>query len=287
MPGTASIAKNIFGDELYQGRARAALPLLVRQAIAQEPIIYSHLAAELGMPNARNLNYVLGSIGTTLQEVAAKTKKFIPPLTAIVVNQQTGLPGEGVSEFIGEQDFARLPRKEQRLLVDKLLSEIYIYKGWSELLSQLGLDVCPPQNEALLEAAGAMQAGGEGPLHKQCKQLIYSAPELLKLPKRTLQSEMESRLPSGDVVDVLFKYQSEWVAVEVKSRISTEADIVRGLYQCVKYRALIEAYQITIGLAPSGRVILALESEFPQTLLPIKNMLGITVEDTLGQYLAN
>jgi len=47
------------GSKLYQQRARRTLPLLVRQAEAGETIPYSALAAELQMPNARNLNFVL------------------------------------------------------------------------------------------------------------------------------------------------------------------------------------------------------------------------------------
>ena len=64
---TAMAATPLSGDKLYQERARAALPLLVRQAEAATPIFYSSLARELGMPNPRNLNYVLGCIGQTLQ----------------------------------------------------------------------------------------------------------------------------------------------------------------------------------------------------------------------------
>jgi hypothetical protein len=66
---TAQIAEPIAGDKLYQHRARLALPLLVRQAEAGKPIIYSDLAEELGMPNPRNLNYPLGSIGSTIENL--------------------------------------------------------------------------------------------------------------------------------------------------------------------------------------------------------------------------
>jgi hypothetical protein len=50
------------GSKLYQERARKALPLLVRQAKAEQPIYYSALAEYLDMPNPRNLNYVLDYI---------------------------------------------------------------------------------------------------------------------------------------------------------------------------------------------------------------------------------
>ena len=59
-------AQYLAGDELFQQRARAALPLLVRQAMQSTTVFYSDLAAEVGMPNERNLNYVLGFIGERL-----------------------------------------------------------------------------------------------------------------------------------------------------------------------------------------------------------------------------
>ena len=52
---TSSIARSISGDSLYQKRARTALPILVRQAMASEKISYGDLAKELDMPNPRNL----------------------------------------------------------------------------------------------------------------------------------------------------------------------------------------------------------------------------------------
>ncbi len=64
---TAKISEPISGDKAYQVHARAAFPLLVRQAQAGVPVFYSDLAEELGMPNPRNLNYVLGSIGQSLE----------------------------------------------------------------------------------------------------------------------------------------------------------------------------------------------------------------------------
>lgn len=57
--GTAQIAELINGNKLYQIRAREALPLLVRQAHSAQTIFYSDLAAELKMPNPRNLNLFL------------------------------------------------------------------------------------------------------------------------------------------------------------------------------------------------------------------------------------
>ena len=80
-------------EKLYIQRARQALPILVRQAMIGRPIFYSDLALELNMPNARNLNYVLGAIGNTLLEIGKEWGEKIPYLQSIVLNKATNLPG--------------------------------------------------------------------------------------------------------------------------------------------------------------------------------------------------
>ena len=97
---TVRIAEPISGDSLYQLRARQALPLLVRQAEAAQQISYSHLAEELSMPNPRNLNYPLGSIGLTIENLSKAWKEKIPPIQCLVVNKSTGIPGEGAGWFL-------------------------------------------------------------------------------------------------------------------------------------------------------------------------------------------
>lgn len=52
---------------------------------------------------------------------------------------------------------------------------------------------------------------------------------------------MEYRLPSADEMDVLFMSTREQVVVEVKSKISNSVDLERGVFQCVKYRAVLQA----------------------------------------------
>ena len=72
---TAKETSHMQGDKPYHKYARAALPLLVRQAKARKPITYGSLAKELGMPNARNLDYPLGSIGTSLQRLGEEWRR--------------------------------------------------------------------------------------------------------------------------------------------------------------------------------------------------------------------
>ncbi len=47
------------------------------------------------MPNPRNLNYVLGSIGQSLERLSKAWKTKVPPIQCLVVNKSTGLPPFG------------------------------------------------------------------------------------------------------------------------------------------------------------------------------------------------
>ena len=70
--------------------------------------------------------------------------------------------------------------------------------------------------------------------------------------------------------------------IEVKSVVSREGDIRRGLFQCVKYRALLQAEEAAAGNARSVDVYLACEHEFPTKLLGVAHVLGVEVFDRLG-----
>lgn len=275
---TAQTAKGLFGNKLYQQRAREALPILVRQATANQMISYSDLATELGMPNARNLNFVLGSIGQTMQQLSEEWNEEIPPINCLVCNKTTGLPGEGVGMFVSNKNFSKLPRKQQQAIVNAQLHKVFAYPYWNKVLAHLNLTLQPVQDYSSLFEAIHNKRGvdGESQFHFNLKNYICSNPDAVGLPRNSI-GKTEYSLPSGDTVDVLFQLEQEWVAVEVKSRISDASDIVRGLFQCVKYRAVIEAFQVVRGYQSSCRVLLALESKLPAKLLPIKNILGISV----------
>ncbi|WP_156427670.1 hypothetical protein [Thiohalocapsa sp. ML1] len=135
---TAEIAKNMFGDSLYQQRARAALPVLVRQATARQKITYTDLAQELDIPNPRNLNFVLGSVGTTLVELSDRWKEDVPAIQLIVVNQQTGMPGSGVDPMIDAAHVGKLDPRQKEALVDSIQARAFAYPRWSDVLRELG-----------------------------------------------------------------------------------------------------------------------------------------------------
>lgn len=276
--GKKSNADLLEGDKLYIKRARKALPILVRQARAEMPIYYSDLAEELGMPNPRNLNYVLGAIGNALEKLVIREKmEKIPVLNCIVINKSAELPGEGITWFIEQKDFESLTQNQRRKVIDNILTEIYLYKDWHWVLSELGLTpITSDYDKKLKKKKKYYGGGGESEAHKDFKNFIAENPNLFDLSSKLIGTT-EYELPSMDAIDVVFTNKDEIIGIEVKSFISNSADIQRGLFQCIKYKALLEAEQKVNDLLPNSRVILAVEGKFPISLIPIKNQLGIEV----------
>lgn len=278
---TARIAEPISGDSLYQVRARRALPLLVRQAEAGQQIFYSDLADELGMPNPRNLNYPLGSIGRTIENLSKVWKEKVPPIQCLVVNRNTGIPGEGVGWFLRDWagDFTSLPRHRQKEIVAGQHALIFAYPRWGELLHVLSLDPASPNfREEIEDASSSSTAGGgEGKRHQMLKVFVAQNPACIGLSENTPPGRNEVPLPSGDRLDVSFRLKKQWVAAEVKTAISNTADLVRGLFQCVKYRAVMMAVQAVEGEIRDVRAVLVLEGNLPSKLIALRNVLGVTV----------
>ena len=273
-----AIKKFKSGEELYQQRARNALPILVRQAMASEKIYYGDLAKELDMPNARNLNDVLDCIGNAIlefNELLPKEDK-IPLINGIVVNQQTGLPGDSV-HFIRQ----KLDPRQKEARVNKELADVFSYGKWSFVLNELGLKMPENLGSRFIESTTHQGKGGESVAHKRLKKYIADHPEIVGLKKSLGPGETEAELPSGDTPDVLFQNSKSRIAVEVKSHKSNENDLKRGLFQCVKYRAILKACRsVEIG-SYEVDALLAIEGELTKDLIRIKNTLGVKVFENI------
>ena len=271
------------GEKLYLKRARITLPYLVRQAKAKKTIYYSDLANEIGIPNPRNLNYILGAIGKALIELGHANNVDIPPIQCLVINKNTELPGEGIGWFLNKEDFNKdfhkLTKSEKKEAVNMQLVRVFTFQKWDWVLKEFGLTSLKIDSKEQLEKAKKLHFGiGESEPHKKLKQFIAENPSAVGLD-HNLKGDQEYILPSADKIDVVFTNRDLTIGIEVKSRVSDANDILRGLFQCVKYKYLIEAEQIVNGKKPNSRIILALENPFPPDLISIKNILGIEVID--------
>ena len=127
--------------------------------------------------------------------------------------------------------------------------------------------------------------GGESDRHRDLKTFVAQNPICIGLPGATLPGTIEENLPSGDCLDVSFKVGDEWVAAEVKSSLSSPADVTRGLFQCVKYHAVMAAVQTLKGHPSKARAVLVLEGKLSQELIPLRNILGVEVFEEVSPKL--
>lgn len=273
--GTGNVAKNAFaGNQPYQIRARLALPILVRQAKAGEPIEYGNLARELGISHHRPINYILGAAGRALKDLEVEWGTRFPVLTAVVVNKGTKQPSDGISEFLDDPETFRSASVELRQrIVDKVLFQVYAERRWDEVLYHWGLNPVPAVGPVPIPIRGGAP---EGEAHRQLKEFVAAHPEAIGL-SRSDRGVIEALLPSGDEVDVLFFAKSGLIGIEIKAHTAPDSEIARGMYQCVKYQAVLRAKQKADQVPVDACSWLVLDRSLPDTLVPLQNTLGIQV----------
>ena len=128
---------------------------------------------------------------------------------------------------------------------------------------------------------GGFGFGGEGQQHKELKEYIFDYPEVIGITKYKDKST-EHYLLSGDRIDVWFELKDgSEIAVEVKSSISSDADILRGLYQCVKYQAIMDAEDSAHDETHDNQVILVLGGTLSKTNSRIRDCFGIPVFENI------
>ena len=84
--------------------------------------------------------------------------------------------------------------------------------------------------------------GGEGAEHLALKEYVASHPNVVSAKESGLTEHI---ILSGDRVDIWFPESQ--IAVEIKPETSSDSDILRGLFQCVKYKATLDAEAAIIG----------------------------------------
>lgn len=278
--------------------AKKALPVLVNHVLAQtdgvlQRMSYKELAEHIGrytykgVPWARGLGRVLHIITGWIDEIQSTWNNEIPYLTSFVVEKtpdgKYGLPGDGVSaKFPG---YASMTRERKEAVVQVEYGKILDFGSrWKEVLRQLGIEPLEPAIKEPGTPAGGKGSdgwgGGESEAHKALKKYVSEHPELFGIaPGATATPEYA--LHSRDVIDVFFETADEWVGIEVKSRVSDgdELDYRRGIYQVVKYRALLEA-QAKVeqpGQPITVKVYLVLERFMPATFKDLPGQLDVTV----------
>ena len=258
--------------------------VFTHQSRAVDGITYEELARRIGFLNKHGkpqsrIGKVLGKMGHDLETIEEAFPEGIPHIQALVVvknGKNRGIPDNGIKEFWDGYD--RLSRLEKE---NKAFAEWQAIAGfgsrWNTVLKQLHLPAVVAPSLVVAQPRGR---GGESPAHKALKAHVKANPEIVGVEAGAEAFE-EYALPSLDTLDVLFKTPTCWTAVEVKSTVSdgVQGDYERGLYQILKYTALLEAMRRDPNyLVPATlRVILVLESSLPKVLAALATSFDITV----------
>jgi hypothetical protein len=262
------------------------------------PITYEGLAVRLnrrtrsGRPQPLGMGDGLTKMGRALAALEIQGQQEIPEIHGIVVNKSgrnRNLPGAGI-ELLWP-DFWKLTRAERETRVRYELARVEEFgTRWNDVLRKLQLP--PARATAATSAARRFGSGSESPEHKALKLFVRDNPERIGVGKNC-RATVEYVLPSLDQVDVYFQGDDECVAVEVKSKVSDRVtdDYERGIYQAIKYLALLNAMSQVEehGICGKVRAMLVLETALPAQMRALAKRLSVNVIENIvpdAKYLA-
>jgi hypothetical protein len=114
--------------------------------------------------------------------------------------------------------------------------------------------------------------------HLRLKCYVKAHPQKFGAPEDCDTVEEEKLLKSRDEIDVWCMVPSEQLAIEVKSVRSNDSDIERGIFQCVKYRSVLEAEAKCDDKYPKVRTRLVSERPLSPECRRQAKSLGIEVQ---------
>lgn len=248
-----------------------ALPILIKWAKEGEPRSYSDLAAELHehfnhpvMPRKDLYGAVAGAIAQALDRLSNETGERIPPLHAIMVNKRSGIAGEGAvrispAYFAGKDTSTPVAMRAQ---LEQAMQDVFHYDRWDWVASLFEAPTLAPSSGvkddgeaiALPKLPDAM--AGESAQHQALKAWVAAHPEEFADYGPFESGKNEQPLSSGDRLDVFFRNDDTMLAVEVKTSQCSEDELKRGVFQAVKYRAVLRAMQQSENRVPNGEAVL-------------------------------
>jgi hypothetical protein len=274
-------------EELSRDGARPAMELLVAAAAQGDLVSYGRLAEHLEIAlgkasiNPRHVGHVAGHLMDLLQEIEPDA----PLINLLVVRGDNDQPGKGATPYIRGR-FAvkgRLSKPQRRRLIVTALNEVRVFARWSELYqrlfgSPLSVDERGKPSDFDHDGQGDNPWFGgqaESPEHKALKQYVLTHPSALRMRLKDPVGKPERRLLSGDAMDVEFIEGPRRVGVEVKSIRSGRDDLRRGIYQCVKYHAVMVAESGFKASQANCDAVLVTERQLPNDLKALAARLGV------------
>ena len=218
---------------------------------------------------AKNIGVTLGTMGHMLDNIKIPNwDGRIPFIQSLVVAKKNGLPSKGLHEF--EKDYDLYDTGEKRTFVSNEYAKIFEFGNrWSLVLKELGITEVTSTESRTTSGNRKLYNpfGSEGsPEHRNLKEYVRTHGGLFGY-QGTQEGINEYPLKSGDLIDVVFRDDNGFVALEVKSVRSGYDDMERGIYQCIKYRAVLEAQEKAVkGKRRKVTCSLVTENELPKYL---------------------
>ncbi len=288
------------GSEWSQKYGKRAVPVLVNLAESRRSTTYTELARILlgNEKYAHPLMSALGRLGWALESLSeAEPKKFrkIPPIQLLVCNQKTGRPGNLALNFLGfkKSETDKMSKQQLDSLVLAAHQEIFGYQRWHDVLKALGLKPLTLKLPATKNVLAEIQeierrSSAEGDDHKRLKLFLARNPRKAGVQWKGI-GDTECFLLSGDRLDISFRNDEKWIAVEVKPKQSPLVDLIRGIFQCVKYRAVLAAQLRYEGFESRNhvprrtpKVILACGGVLSEELRTLAESLDVEVKSSIS-----
>jgi len=257
--------------------------VLADRARNRDPITYGELSRRLGGAVApESLGKPLGALSKRCHDLG------LPAMSSLVVQRESRIPGDGYREVAELYGCSETEVEAWWGFWENQLQACY-EADWSPLLRSLGIAANEPEGtheririgekptqslEALIEEAltsSCRGSGGESEAHRQLKTYVCGRPDALGLHS-VADMFMERRFVSGDIVDIMFVGADGYAVVEVE--IEGERETLEGLFQAVKYRALLEA-ELTLNRSTKSVEAFLVAYDIPAVVAEAARTLGV------------
>lgn len=222
----------------------------------------------------------MGDPAGQLMDLIHGVEPGAPLLNTLLVRESDKIPGDGVGSYmakkfkvpkLAEQGARKKYKDDWCEYFEQAKSEVMSFEHWPELFEKAFNEEFNPHKILLQNLSNEKNhqqfgAGGEGPAHMRLKFWVKNNPGEVCSKGKPIKVGDEVGLKSGDKVDVVYCYPNTKIAVEVKSYSSDKRDLERGVYQCIKYRAVMEVEAIESNKNLEILCYLVTEKQLPDDL---------------------
>jgi len=222
--------------------------------------------------------------GALMDKIHAKHPKA-PLLNVLMVRSSDRYAGPGAGGYMARHFSKPQLAKEGIHQSDKALwrhyadlaaQEAYAYGDkWDDVFKDIFGEVWHPvePRKGTEKDGNQFGKGGEGRNHKALRLWAQNNPKRIDAKFAKFRTETEVVLESADRVDVVYYGQAATIALEVKSKDSNYVDLRRGVFQCIKYQAVMRAMDVRHN--PPIKAILVTQVPLPGDLKAILRENGI------------